>query len=148
MSLFKRGKFWWYEFWFASRRIRESTKTGSKTVAKAAEQQRRRELEEGFNDLEDVGQQRVRSIREISGEYLASCPNSGGGQSTESNSRSNTEQFGPRTDLIREAGLQLLDTLERLETGERKFQLRTRSTAQSATVGIRDRNGRRTEVLS
>ena len=23
MSLFKRGKVWWYEFWFASRRIRE-----------------------------------------------------------------------------------------------------------------------------
>ncbi len=40
MSLFKRGKVWWYEFWFAGRRIRESAKTGSKTVAKGAEQQR------------------------------------------------------------------------------------------------------------
>jgi hypothetical protein len=64
MSLFKRGKVWWYEFWFASRRIRESTKTGSKTVAKAAEQRRRRELGVGFNNLEDVRQERVRTFRE------------------------------------------------------------------------------------
>jgi hypothetical protein len=48
MSLFKRGKIWWYEFWFAGRRIQESAKTASKTVAKRAEQQRRRELEEGL----------------------------------------------------------------------------------------------------
>jgi integrase len=41
-------------------------------VAKAAEQKRRRELEEGFNNLEDVRQERVRTIREISDEYLAS----------------------------------------------------------------------------
>jgi hypothetical protein len=38
MSLFKRGKVWWYEFWFAARRVRESSKTTSKTLAKAAEQ--------------------------------------------------------------------------------------------------------------
>jgi len=72
MSLFKRGKVWWYEFWFAGRRIRESAKTGSKTVAKGAEQQRHRELEEGFNNLEDIRQDRVRTVREISDEYLAS----------------------------------------------------------------------------
>jgi len=72
MALFKRGNIWWYEFWFAGRRVRESSKTGSKTVAKAAEQKRRRELEEGFNNLEDVRQERVRTIREISDEYLAS----------------------------------------------------------------------------
>ena len=72
MSLFKRGKVWWYEFWFARRRIRESAKTGSKTVAKAAKQKRRRELEEGFNNLEDVRHERVRTVREIADEYLAS----------------------------------------------------------------------------
>jgi hypothetical protein len=72
MSLFKRGKVWWYEFWFAGRRIRESSKTGSKTVAKAAEQKRRRELEEGFNNLEDVRQERVRTVTEIADEYLVS----------------------------------------------------------------------------
>jgi integrase len=72
MSLFKRGKVWWYEFWFAGRRIRESSKSGSRTVAKGAEQKRRRELEEGFNNLEDVRQERVRTVREIAEEYLAS----------------------------------------------------------------------------
>ena len=38
MSLFKRGNIWWYEFWFANRRVRESGKTGSRTLARAAEQ--------------------------------------------------------------------------------------------------------------
>jgi hypothetical protein len=42
MSVFRRGDIWWYEFWFANRRVRESAKTASKTLAKAAEQQRRR----------------------------------------------------------------------------------------------------------
>ena len=37
-----------------------------------------------------------------------------------------TEQFAPRTETIREAGLQLLDALERLESVERRFQQRSR----------------------
>ncbi len=37
-----------------------------------AEQKRRRELEEGFNNFEDVRQERVRTIREVGEEYLAS----------------------------------------------------------------------------
>ena len=72
MSLLKRGKIWWYEFWFAGQRIQESSKSSSKTVARLAEQKRRRELEEGFNDLEDVRQKRVRTICELGDEYLAS----------------------------------------------------------------------------
>ena len=40
MSVFKRGKVWWYEFWFAGRRIQEFAKATSKTVAKLAEQSR------------------------------------------------------------------------------------------------------------
>ena len=51
MSLFRRGDVWWYEFWFAGRRIRESSKSTSKTVAQKAEQKRLRELEEGFNNV-------------------------------------------------------------------------------------------------
>jgi hypothetical protein len=43
MSLLQQGEVWWYEFWFAGRRIRESTKSESKIVAKAAEKIRRRE---------------------------------------------------------------------------------------------------------
>jgi integrase len=71
MSLFKRGKVWWYEFWFAGRRIQESAKTASKTIAKLAEQKRRRELEEGFNNIEDRREEGIRTIREIAKEYLA-----------------------------------------------------------------------------
>ena len=38
-----------------------------------------------------------------------------------------TEQFAPHTDQMREAGLQLLDALERLELADRNFQNRFRS---------------------
>jgi hypothetical protein len=72
MSLFKRGGNWWYEFWFAGRRIQESSKSASKLVARGAEQKRRRELEEGFNNFEDVRQERVRTIREVGNEFLTS----------------------------------------------------------------------------
>jgi integrase len=72
MSLFKRGKYWWYEFNFAGRRIQESSKSTSKTVAKQAEQQRRRELEVGFNRLDDVREQNIRTLRDRAREYLES----------------------------------------------------------------------------
>src|SRR5260370_28632859 len=55
-----------------------------------------------------------------------------------------TEQFGPRTDQMREAGLQLLDALERLESVERRFQQRSRSGRNSLpSVGMPNGNGRR-----
>ena len=72
MSLIRRGQIWWYEFWFASQRIQESSRSTSKTVARAAEQKRRRELEEGFNNVEDVRQERVRTVRDLGDAYLAS----------------------------------------------------------------------------
>jgi hypothetical protein len=37
-----------------------------------------------------------------------------------------TEQFASRTDEMREAGLQLLDALERLQSADRNFQKRFR----------------------
>src|SRR5258707_1979279 len=74
MSIFKRGKTWWYEFWFAGRRIQESTKATSKTVAKLAEQKRRRELEEGFNSIEDRRGERIPTIKEIAKDYLEGYP--------------------------------------------------------------------------
>ena len=70
MSLFRRGEVWWYEFWFAGRRIRESSKSASKTVARNAEQKRKRELEQGFNDFTDVRQERVRTFGDLAREYL------------------------------------------------------------------------------
>ena len=51
MPTYKRGKTWWFKFQFAGQLIRESAKTTSRTVARAAEQARRRELEHGFNGI-------------------------------------------------------------------------------------------------
>jgi hypothetical protein len=51
MSVFKRGGVYWYEFCFGRARVRESSKSASKTLAKNAERTRRRELEESFNRL-------------------------------------------------------------------------------------------------
>lgn len=72
MALFKRSdsNYWWYRFWFAGIPIRESTKTTSKTLAKAAELQRRRELEQGFNNVEDTRSGRVRTVQERANAYL------------------------------------------------------------------------------
>lgn len=70
MSLFKRGKIWWYESWFAGRRLQESAKTSSKTVAKQAEQKRRRELEGGFNRIEDHRDEGIPTIRDVGKGYL------------------------------------------------------------------------------
>ena len=70
MSLFRRGDVWWYEFWFAGRRIRESSKSPSKTVAKGAEQKRKRELEAGFNNFTDRRRERVRTFSDMADEFF------------------------------------------------------------------------------
>lgn len=49
--LYRRGDVWWMKFRFAGRVIRESAKTSSKTIARAAELKRRRELEESYHGL-------------------------------------------------------------------------------------------------
>jgi integrase len=51
VSLYKRGDVWWYKFRFGGQMIRESSKSGSKTLAKEAERSRRRELEESWNQI-------------------------------------------------------------------------------------------------
>lgn len=48
---YRRGAIYWYEFEFTGSRIRESAHTSSKTIAKQAEQQRRRDLERGINRI-------------------------------------------------------------------------------------------------
>jgi hypothetical protein len=53
-----------------------------------------------------------------------------------------TEQFGRPCDTMREAGLQLLDALERLEGLDRRFQVRSRMTSGDRNgVGISNSNG-------
>jgi len=63
-----------------------------------------------------------------------------------------TEQFCPRSDQLREAGLQLLDALERLETVDRRFQMRSRITGgprHPETEHARENeNGKRNEIFS
>src|SRR5216683_2004585 len=51
MGVYKRGGVYWYEFNFDGARIRESARTTSKTIARQAELQRRRELELGINRI-------------------------------------------------------------------------------------------------
>ncbi len=65
-----KTKVWYYEFTFAGRLIKESAKTTSKTVAKLAEQARRRELEKGFNGVTDERQERIRSIAELASGFV------------------------------------------------------------------------------
>jgi integrase len=50
--VYRRGRFWYYEFQIAGRRVRESSRSTSRTVAVYAERQRRRELEESLNRIE------------------------------------------------------------------------------------------------
>ena len=70
MSVYKRGDSWWYSFIYAGRRVQESAKTTSKTNAKAVEQKRRREFEDGLNDLDRARKDRVRSIADLGAMYL------------------------------------------------------------------------------
>jgi len=51
MATYQRGKYWWYRFRFAGERIDEPTKSTSRTVAKNAERQHRRALEDGYNNF-------------------------------------------------------------------------------------------------
>lgn len=51
--LYRRGQIWWYEFLFMGQRVRESSHSPSKTVAREAQHHRRRELEESVNGLRD-----------------------------------------------------------------------------------------------
>lgn len=71
MSVFKRGDVYWYEFIFAGKRIRESTKSHSKTVAKEAEKDRRRSLERTFVGLPaEKREDRIQTIGDLVTRYL------------------------------------------------------------------------------
>ena len=53
MALFRYPdrKTWWYDFRFAGQTVRESARTRSKTMARRAEEARRRSMEEGYHGL-------------------------------------------------------------------------------------------------
>jgi integrase len=71
MAIYKRCDVYWYEFIFAGKRIRESARTGSKTVAKEAEKDRRRELERTLAGLPaEPRENRIRSVNDVVRPYL------------------------------------------------------------------------------
>ena len=71
MSLYKRGGVYWYEFIFAGKRVRESTKTSRKTVAIEGERQRRLELERTLAGMPvDARHNRVRSVADLIKDYI------------------------------------------------------------------------------
>jgi integrase len=53
MTLYQRGKVWWYEFEFRGQRIRESTHSRTKSIAERIERERRRQLELGSAGLKE-----------------------------------------------------------------------------------------------
>lgn len=72
MCVFQRGDVWWFQFFFAGKRIQESTKSTSKTIALAAEKQRRRELEDEYNGVAPAESkiQRVRLLADVAADFL------------------------------------------------------------------------------
>ena len=71
MAVFKRGDVYWYEFIFAGKRIRESTKSHSKTVAKEAEKDRRRSLERTLAGLpSEKRTDRIQTVSDLVIRYL------------------------------------------------------------------------------
>ena len=59
MSVFKRGNVWWYEFEFQGQRIRQSSKSPVKSVCLRAERERRRMIEEGANNLNEIAKPKL-----------------------------------------------------------------------------------------
>jgi hypothetical protein len=71
MSVFKRGEIYWYEFIFAGKRIRESSKAHSKTVEKEAEKDRRRSLERTLAGLpSEKRTDRIQTVNDLVTRYL------------------------------------------------------------------------------
>jgi integrase len=53
VTLYQRGKVWWYEFEFRGQRIRESSHSRTKSIAERIERERRRQLELGSVGLKE-----------------------------------------------------------------------------------------------
>ena len=69
----RQSSIWWYQFRIGGRRVRESTGTDKITLAKKAEERRRRELERALVGLPaNEPDRRLRTVREVLREYAAS----------------------------------------------------------------------------
>jgi len=65
-----QSKIWWFDFYFAGKRIRESAKTTRKTVAAEAEKKRHQEYELRYNAVESKKVDRVKSVGELADAFL------------------------------------------------------------------------------
>jgi len=67
---------WWYEFNFAGRRVRESTKSTRKTIATLAEENRRKELQRAYagQGASEAPTQRVRTVKSALAAYQKTYP--------------------------------------------------------------------------
>lgn len=66
----KQSAVWWYSFTFAGRRYQESSKSTRKTVARAAEERRRLELEQAYAGIvAEKPEQRIRTVSAALKEY-------------------------------------------------------------------------------
>lgn len=85
MGLYRRGpepanpkrdtRVWWYSFTFAGRRIQESAKTTSKTIAQNAMDNRRKELEKALAGMPvESRTERIKSVGQVVAEYLKHYP--------------------------------------------------------------------------
>ncbi len=76
MSLYKRGRIWWYSFVFAGKRIQDSAKTSKKTIAAEVEKKRHEELERALAGLptEDRAK-RINTVNDIATQYLVRYKN-------------------------------------------------------------------------
>ena len=72
----KESATWWYEFAFDGKRVRESAKTTKKTIAAAAEQRRRQDMERARAGLPttDTPKDRVRTVRAALAAYQKAYP--------------------------------------------------------------------------
>ena len=70
MAVFQRGNVWWYEFVYCGRRIQESAKTESKTVARDRERKRRDELDNALNAPVDRRKANARTLADLAEGYL------------------------------------------------------------------------------
>jgi integrase len=72
----KEQKVWWYEFSFAGRRVRESSKSSRKTIAIQAEDNRRKELQKAYagQGAPEAPAQRVRTVKSALAAYQKTYP--------------------------------------------------------------------------
>jgi integrase len=62
VAIFKRGSVYWYEFMFRGQRIRESSGSANKDIARRSRDARRRKLELGLSGLKEVQQPLLFSV--------------------------------------------------------------------------------------